>query len=59
MDKYFAIPTEYIRKYTSNNTTSEEVRDFVNEIITSWEDEDPCVYEHYAELEEICKGADV
>ena len=53
MNELFAIPIEYVHKYTSNNTKSDEIRNFVEGMITAWENEDPDVYEHYAELEKI------
>ena len=53
MNILFAIPIEYVHKYTSTNTTSDEIRNFVEDMIADWENEDIDVYEHYAELERI------
>lgn len=53
MNKLFAIPIEYVEKYTSNNTTSDEIRNFIEDMIADWENEDIDVYEVYAEKESM------
>lgn len=53
MIKEFAIPIEYITKYTSNETTDENIREFVKGMVEDWLNEDEDCYDHYTDLENI------
>ena len=51
MNILFAIPIDYVHKYASNNTTSDEIINFVEDMIADWENENIDLYEVYAEKE--------